>query len=240
MVTYFRKEISVNVLKITIKFNVNFLSIVLNYTLYLTMSAFWKSCWLYYISLLQQECRFTIFCKILLSKSVCRRFSIIKLFLKNFTKLTGSYMKLKVAGWKETPVQLRSCTTLGVFLEPYQTSMIKLLAVVFSQKRSIIDIWQGSKYGSAASFFNIWNNIRTFCFCAESVQLLSSCDVNQKCYLIFYCFPNYFLYIDHGNTKFSYIYMIEKRKSSLWETSRWNARLMYTINKNNNKNNNKS
>ena len=29
------------------------------------------------------------------------------------------------------------------------------------------------------------------------------------------------------------------RKISLWKTSRWNARLIYTINKSNNKNNNK-
>ena len=71
-----------NKLKITIKFNVNFLSIILKYTLYLTMPVFWKSCRHYYIPLLQQECRFTILRKILLSKSVWRRFSIIKLFLK--------------------------------------------------------------------------------------------------------------------------------------------------------------
>ena len=145
-----------NKLKITIKFNVNFLSIILKYTLYLTMPVFWKSCRHYYIPLLQQECRFTILRKILLSKSVWRRFSIIKLFLKNFGKLTENYMKLKVAGWKETLVQVRSCTTSGVYLEPYQTPMTKLLAVVFSQKCSIIDIWQGSKYGSAVSYFNIF------------------------------------------------------------------------------------
>ena len=51
---------------------------------------------------------------------------------------------------------LESCTTSGVYLQPYQSSMMKLLAVVFSQKRSNIDIWQGSKYGSAASFLNIF------------------------------------------------------------------------------------
>ena len=145
-----------NKLKITIKFNVNFLSIVLKYTLYLTISVFRKSCRHYYIPLLQQECRFSIVCKILLSKSVCRKFSIIKLFLKNFGKLREPYMKLKVAGWKEALVQVCSCTTSGVYLEPYQTSMMKLLAVVFSQKCSIIDIWQGSKYGSAVSLFNIF------------------------------------------------------------------------------------
>ena len=47
---------------------------------------------------------------------------------------------------------LESYTTSGVYLEQYQTSMMKFLAVVFSQKRSITDIWQGSKYCSAFFF----------------------------------------------------------------------------------------
>ena len=80
---------------------------------------------------------------------------------------------------------LESCTTSGVYLEPYQTSMMKrfcknswqLLAVVFSQKYSIIDIWQCSKYGSADLFFifvyflplHSCVIIRTFCFPSESV-----------------------------------------------------------------------
>ena len=34
--------------------------------------------------------------------------------------------------------------------------MIMLLVLLFSQERFIIDIWQGYKYGSAASFFNIF------------------------------------------------------------------------------------
>ena len=51
---------------------------------------------------------------------------------------------------------LESCTTSGVYLEQYQTSMMNLLAALFSQKRSIIDIWQGSKYSSAALFLNIF------------------------------------------------------------------------------------
>ena len=51
---------------------------------------------------------------------------------------------------------LESCITSGVYLEQFQTSMMKLLVVIFSQKRSIINIWQGSKYGSAASFLNIF------------------------------------------------------------------------------------
>ena len=50
---------------------------------------------------------------------------------------------------------LESCKASEVYLEQYQTSMMKVLAIVFSQKRSIIDIWQGSKYNSGVSFFNI-------------------------------------------------------------------------------------
>ena len=62
---------------------------------------------------------------------------------------------------------------------------------------------------------------------------------NQKYYTIFHWFPNHFWYIDHGNTKFSYIYTIEMQ-NSLWKNWRWNARLIYTINNNNNKKNNKN
>ena len=52
---------------------------------------------------------------------------------------------------------LESCTTSVVYLQPYQTSMMKLLAVAFFQKHPIIDIWQGSKCGSAASFFKYFS-----------------------------------------------------------------------------------
>ena len=65
---------------------------------------------------------------------------------------------------------LESCTTSGVYLEPYQTSMMKLLAVVFSQKRSIIDIWQVSKYGSAAWFFNIFP-LSLFWYLSEYINI---------------------------------------------------------------------
>ena len=139
-------------------------------------------------------------------------------------------MKLKAAGWKETPVQvhscefcfffkndfvvvnvriavsdilrypcveissarstfkkctvfssilvfihfkliLESCTTSVVYLQPYQTSMMKLLAVAFFQKRPIIDIWQGSKCGSAASFFNIFP-LSLFWYLSEYMSIL--------------------------------------------------------------------
>ena len=69
------------------------------------------------------------------------------------------------------------------------------------------------------------------------MQLHCSRDINEKCNR-FYWFPNHLLYIDHGNTKFSYIYTIKMRKSPLWKTWRWNPRLIYTINKNNKNNNN--
>ena len=81
-------------------------------------------------------------------------------------------------------------------------------------------------------------NIWTFCFSSKNVQLICSRDVNQK-YKIFYWFPVHLFYMGHGNSKFSYIYTIEIRKYLLWKFSRWNARLIYTINKNN-KNNNKT
>ena len=72
-----------------------------------------------------------------------------------------------------------------------------------------------------------WVNVWTFCFSSESLQLISSCDVNQKCYIIFHWFPNHLLYTNMEITKFSYIYTTDLRKSSLWKTSRWNA--LYTI-----------
>ena len=106
---------------------------------------------------------------------------------------------------------LESSTDSGVYLEPYQTAMVKLLAVVFSQKL-FIDIRQGSKCGSAASFLNIFP-VSFFGYLNEYMKifLLCSSDLNQK--YIFHWFPNHLLYIDHGNTKFSYIYTIEKRKA---------------------------
>ena len=129
-----------------------------------------------------------------------------------------------------------------MYLELYQTSMW--------QKCSIIDIWQGPKYFSAASLFNIfhfpdflrlytWINVWKFCFSSESVQLHCSRDVDQICN-ISYWFPNHLLYIDHRNTKFLYIYTIKMRKSSFWKKWRWNARLIYTITKNNKSNSNKN
>ena len=117
------------------------------------------------------------------------------------------------------------------------------------QKRSIIDIF-GKVLNTALQphfliFFyflqlDTWMNIWIFCFSSESVQPLCSRDLNQKYYKICYWFPNHLLDIDHGNTKFLYIYTTEMGKSSLWKTSRWKARLIYTTNKSNNKNDNKN
>ena len=122
----------------------------------------------------------------------------------------------------------------------------QLLAVIFSQKRYIIDVWQGSKYGSVAwfSYFSTffvsileWPYERLV-FLLKNAQLLCSRDVNWKYHVIGYWFPDHLLYIDYGNIKFSYIYTIVRWKSSLWKTSRWNARLTHTIDKNNNRNSN--
>ena len=85
-----------------------------------------------------------------------------------------------------------------------------------------------------------WMNIQTFCLSSEIVHLLCSRDVNQKNLKIFHWFPNHLPHTDHGNINFLYIYTIKMQKSSLWNISRWNARLIYYINKFNNKNNNKN
>ena len=49
-------------------------------------------------------------------------------------------------------------------------------------------------------------------FSSERLPLRCLRDVNQKYYETFYCFPDHLLYIDHGNTKFSYINTTEMRK----------------------------
>ena len=73
---------------------------------------------------------------------------------------------------------LESCRTSGVYLEPYQTYMM--------QKRSVIDIWQGSKYDSAASSFKFFSSFfvwilewiyELFCVSSKNVQVLCSRDV---------------------------------------------------------------
>ena len=64
------------------------------------------------------------FHEVFISKPVRRRLSIIKVFLNNFARLTEGYIcrrifprKLKVAGWKETPVQAHSCEFCKNFSE---------------------------------------------------------------------------------------------------------------------------
>ena len=85
-------------------------------------------------------------------------------------------------------------------------------------KRSIIDIWQGFKYGSAASFFNICplssieylNEYMNILFFSESVQLPCSRDVYQKIYKIFYWFPNHLLCIEIPWNYQIFIYSYDK------------------------------
>ena len=84
---------------------------------------------------------------------------------------------------------LESCTTSGVYLEPYQTSMTKLLAIVFLQKYSIITL-TGKVLNTVLQprfliffqflYLDTWMNMQTFCFSSGSVQLLCSPDVNRK------------------------------------------------------------
>ena len=78
---------------------------------------------------------------------------------------------------------LESCRTSGVYLEPYQTYMM--------QKRSVIDIWQGSKYDSVASSFKYFSSFfvwilewiyELFCVSSKNVQLLCSRDVIKILY----------------------------------------------------------
>ena len=108
---------------------------------------------------------------------------------------------------------LESCTTSGVYLQPYQTSMMKflVLAVAFSQKRSIIDIWQGFKYHSYYfSTFSIlileWT-YKHFCFSSGILQLICSCAVNQKYYMIFHWFPNHLFYTDDELPNYYHIFI---------------------------------
>ena len=145
---------------------------------------------------------------------------------------------------------LESCTTSVMYLQSCQTSMMKLLAVVFLQKRPLTDIWQGSKYGSAALSFNIFplslfgylSEYMNICFSSKSLQLIMW--RKSKVLYDFHWFQNHLLYTGHGNTKCSYIYTIEMRKSSLWKTSRWNAlytvNKIYIVNESNNESNNKN
>ena len=103
---------------------------------------------------------------------------------------------------------LECCRTWGVYLEAYQTSMM--------QKRSVIDIWQGSKYDCATSFF-------------KYLTLSSFGYLNKYMNILFFFWKRATTLLTWRKSNI-YIYTIEM--------SRWNARLIYTINKNN-KNNNK-
>ena len=87
---------------------------------------------------------------------------------------------------------LEYCSISGVYLEPYQTSMMRT--------RSIIDIWQGSKYGYLNKYMDIlflfWKCVTTSAYMTQIKNIIR-----------YFIFPKPFAlyYIDHGNTKFSYI-----------------------------------
>ena len=59
---------------------------------------------------------FAIFHKILLSKSVCRKFSIIKVFLKNVIKLTERYIYGRLFFNKVEVCRLKINFGAGAFL----------------------------------------------------------------------------------------------------------------------------
>ena len=80
--------------------------------------------------------------------------SISKKCIVFFSILVIIYFKLS----------LESCTISGVYLEPYQTSMML--------KRSIIDIWQGSKYGSAVLLFFYIFPLSLFGYLNEYMNIL--------------------------------------------------------------------
>ena len=63
-----------------------------------------------------KKCRFAIFLIILLSKSVRRRLSIIKLFLKNFSKITESYIYRRFLFNKVEGYRLKRNSGAGEFL----------------------------------------------------------------------------------------------------------------------------
>ena len=65
-----------------------------------------------------------IFCKIVFSKAVCRRSYKINVFLKNFAQFIEKYLCWsllfnKVAGWKETLVQVFLCGFWEMFKNNY-------------------------------------------------------------------------------------------------------------------------
>ena len=108
---------------------------------------------------------------------------------------------------------LESCTASEVYLEPKQTSML--------QKRSIVDIWQGFKYGSAASFFNIfplssfgyWNEFMSISFFFLKVCRYYT-HVTYVKNVIRYSIgfqTTCFIWNYHRITNYSYIHAIEMR-----------------------------
>ena len=119
-------------------------------------------------------------------------------------------------------------------LEPYETSLMNLYfllhfcrnapslqfgKVLNTALQLVFNIFPPSLLGYVNEYMNILFFFRN---CAA-----------KKHYKTFCWFPYRSLYMDHGNNNCSYIYTIKMRKSLPWKTSRWNARLIYTINKKN-------
>ena len=128
---------------------------------------------------------------------------------------------------------LESCTTSRVYLESYQTHMMKLLAVCifaetlhnrYSSKYGSNRYGsQGTKCGCAASFFNIFplylsgylneymNNLFFFRKCAATLLR----DTNQKYFKIFHWFPNHASYWPWQYQIFIYLYDRDAKKLTL-------------------------
>ena len=103
-------------LKITIKFNVNFLSMSLKDTFSSQCLFFERAVdfmiYLYY----NKNVGSPFFIKFLFSKPVHRRFSIIKVFLKNFANLTEIYICQHLFSDEVEGCRLKRVSGAGAFL----------------------------------------------------------------------------------------------------------------------------
>ena len=119
-------------------------------------------------------------------------------------------------------------------LEPYQTSLMNLYFLLYFCINTP-SLQFGKVLNTALHLpFNIFP-LSLLGYVNEYMNILFSfwkCAAKKQ-YKTFYWFPYRSLYMDHGNTKCSYIYTIKMWKILPWKTSRWNATLIYTINKNN-------
>ena len=139
LITCFRKEIFLKEKKIIVKFNVNFLSMGL------------KKTFPHNVCFLKEpSTSLYLFIIIRILVPPYLGISSVRSTLTKWTVFSSILVFIHFI------LILESCATSGVHLEPYQTSMTKHLAIVLSQKCTIINIWQGSTYDSADSFLNIF------------------------------------------------------------------------------------